>query len=318
MKTLFNKISIVSFLFATVIFSSCEKNVEIDIPDPETKYVVEGYIENDAPPYVILTKSIPFFAPTTIEDVENSFEHDATIKVSDGVDTVTLTEYRSDNLPQNLKDLLIDSLGQDIPTGDDEINFAFYTDFTFFGEIGKKYYLWIETQDGTVLTSETTIPQITPLDSLWFLPHPVEAKADSLVYLNGRFSDPAGEDNYARYFTRRNSEPYYPPFFASVVDDKSFAILNGQTFDFAFETGIERNSFDPETYGYFRRGDTISVRWSAIDKPHYDFWLTQESDRNNSGSPFAPPTVIKTNINGGLGIWGGYGTQYSTIIAPTN
>jgi hypothetical protein len=36
----------------------------------------------------------------------------------------------------------------------------------------------------------------------------------------------------------------------------------------------------------------------------------------NSGGPFGSATVIKTNINEGLGIWGGYAIYYDTLFIP--
>lgn len=297
------------------VFFSCEQNIEIDVPNSEPKIVVEGFIENNAPPYVILTKTVPFFDPTSIEDVENSFIHGAIVKVTDGVDTVLLTEVASDTLSNILSTLFIDSLGQELPQGGgNEINFYFYTNLTYWGSEGKSYWLLIETPDGEELSALTNIPEKTPLDSIWYSPHPDEGKNDSLAVLNGRFTDPAGINNYVRYFTRNNSEPYYPPIFQSVIDDKSYFNIDGESLNFTFEPGIDRTEFDEETYGYVRRGDTVTVKWSAIDEAHYDFWITLEFDRNGQGSPFARPTIINSNINGGLGIWGGYASTYKTIV----
>ena len=35
----------------------------------------------------------------------------------------------------------------------------------------------------------------------------------------------------------------------------------------------------------------------------------------SSGNPFSAPTTVTTNIEGGgLGVWGGYGATYDTLI----
>jgi hypothetical protein len=39
-----------------------------------------------------------------------------------------------------------------------------------------------------------------------------------------------------------------------------------------------------------------------------------ENQVANQGSPFAVPSNIKTNINGGLGLWVGYAAVYDTIV----
>lgn len=132
--------------------------------------------------------------------------------------------------------------------------------------------------------------------------------------LQVRFKDVPGEANYARYFTKRNSEPFYPGYFASVFND---SFLEGQAVEFALPRGQDRNdTINNDTYSYFWHGDTIEVKWCSIDRPHYDFWTTLESDQNNQGNPFGMPTRIMSNVEGGLGIWGGYGASYSKLIVP--
>ena len=104
------------------------------------------------------------------------------------------------------------------------------------------------------------------------------------------------------------------PGLSSVFDD---AIINGTIFDFPIDRGYNRNdSIDFDVYGLFDRGDTITVKWSNIDKAHFDFWRTYEFSLGSQGNPFASPLEIKSNIVGGLGIWGGYAPSYKTIIVP--
>jgi hypothetical protein len=69
-------------------------------------------------------------------------------------------------------------------------------------------------------------------------------------------------------------------------------------------------------YPYFLKGDTVTVKWSNIDQAQYNFWNSLEYEENNELNPFANPIVVASNINGGLGIWGGYGSTYKTMIVP--
>jgi hypothetical protein len=52
-----------------------------------------------------------------------------------------------------------------------------------------------------------------------------------------------------------------------------------------------------------------------VDYPHYQFWFTLEADRASNGNPFGFPTTIRSNINGGLGIWGGYAVSHHTVTS---
>ncbi len=305
-------------LIGITLFWSCEQDIELDAPEHEPKIVVEGSIYTDQVPFVILTRTTPFFEETSIEDIEESFVHGANITVTDGTDTVQLTEVSSDSLGQIILDYFTDSLGVDIPSdSSSQVTFYFYTDMSFsmIGQEGKSYWLDIET-GGNMLSSVTTIPVKAGLDSLWIEPHP-DPEVDTLVSVFARYADPAGVPNYVRYFSKRNSEPYYTPYFNSVYDDQSFVNYDGETFDFALEPGYDRNGdIDFETYLYFVKGDTMRFRWCAIDEATYDFWFSLEYDQGQTGGIFSKPIVISSNIVGGLGVWAGYAVDEYQVIIP--
>jgi hypothetical protein len=56
---------------------------------------------------------------------------------------------------------------------------------------------------------------------------------------------------------------------------------------------------------------------SNIDKTTFDFWRTMEYSYQSVGNPFSTPTKVMGNISGNaLGYFGGYATQYRTLIVP--
>lgn len=272
------------------LLSSCEKDITVDNGPSVEQLVVEGYIETGLPPYLLLTKTSDYYSTFYLDSLGNFFVHDAIVKVSDGTDTITLTEFT------------IDTFGAPVSA---------YIGFGMIGEVGKTYTLSVEA-NGKLLTSVTTIPQVFPLDSIWYETGADEDN-DTLVRLICRYADPPQLGQYVRYFTSVNGGAYYPGY-NSVFED---VLINGTTFDFPLDRGVNRNdtaSFD--NYGLFRKGDTITVKWSGIDKPHFDFWRTMEFELGGQGSPFAAPVIIQTNINGGQGIWGGYSSSFKTLVVP--
>ena len=330
-------ISFIAFIsFISFFFAGCEKDISIVIPEGEEDVVVYGAIEQDLPPFIILTKSLPVFATNDIETIQNSFVHNAIIKISDGNDTVQLYEYCLNEVEGAIKDIIVEEfdLFGAMQAG---INFCVYSldsnDYfsyllckinnscdnanIFLGKTGKIYSLAIDAE-GKKLSATTLIPQPIPLDSLWWMPHS-DPKKDTLVVFWVRYTDPPGERNYARYFTKRNQEPFFPGYFLSVFNDE---LINGESFNFPLERGQDEDPheyndngqhLDP-SYGYFKKGDEIIIKWCQIDKAHYDFWRTLEVDKNSAGNPFGSPTKIISNIDGGLGIWGGYGAFYDTLV----
>jgi hypothetical protein len=71
----------------------CEKKVDFRLHDQPDKLVVEGIIENDQPPIVILSKSVGYFSKISADILNNSFVHGAEVDVSNGSLTHKFKEY---------------------------------------------------------------------------------------------------------------------------------------------------------------------------------------------------------------------------------
>ena len=76
---------------------ACEKEFSPDLPTTADDIVVEGYIEavltgrQATPPYVLLTKAIPFFKE--IKSFNGLYVNGAEVWVSDGQDSARLQEF---------------------------------------------------------------------------------------------------------------------------------------------------------------------------------------------------------------------------------
>jgi hypothetical protein len=308
-----NPTLLLSFL-VLIGLSSCEKDISVDLPTPESKVVVEGSIKAGQPPLVLLSRNAPFFGEVDLSSIDQYFVQGAIVQLSDGFSQIDLAEICLSDLDPEFAELASAEFG--IPLNEEggfDVDFCFYTLDTsgtdlMIGIPGRNYELTVFFEEDT-LTALTSIPEPVGIDSLWWEPHP-DVEADSLVRLNVRFTDPDTLGNFYRYFTKQNSEPFYPGI-NSVFDD---LFVNGEQFDFSLDRGQSRSaSFDLDTYGFFWRGDTIILEWASIDQEHYSFWQTLEYDAGNVG-PFASATTISTNVQGGLGIFGGYGSAYDTLI----
>jgi hypothetical protein len=320
--------SIFYLLIVAVALVSCEEEYIPDTVFDRPQIVVEGYIEqspNALPPYVILTRSSPFLATLDTAAINALFVHGAEVWVSDGTDSVQLTEICLSDIAA-LDSALAQSVAQGLGFGGSSngVNFCFYVDADAFISgmpslnirTYGRYNLRINAE-GQTLTATTTMPLYIPIDSFSFTPRDAANPNDSLFQLYGYFTDPVGEQNYYRIFSRRNQEPMYAASSlatgTSVTDDK---IFNGQSFQFDILRGQPISAeFDPQTYGFFRRGDTVAVRGAALDYEHFRFWQTVEFNANSQG-PFGTYVRIKSNVNGGLGVWGAIGYEDYTIILP--
>jgi hypothetical protein len=289
-----------SFVFS---LASCEKEVNIDLNTGPPKLVIEGQIENDGFPFVVLTKSVGYFSTIDLSLLENNFVHGAVIKVSDGIKTVTLKEYSLDTGVNNLNKFYFYS-----------IDFADTIANKFTG-ITEKYYSLTVEYEGKTYESITKIPSVRGVDSMWFQAPKEQVEVPDAVILVAKFTDPDTPGNFLRYFTRRNNEFFLPGISSVYPDD----LVNGTTIDsLVLEAGYNRSkNVNRDSLGYFFKGDTVTLKWCSIDKSVYDFYRTYEYATGTIGNPFASPVSVLTNIKGGaLGIWAGYGAKYKTAVVP--
>lgn len=296
-------------LLVSFIFSSCEKEIDLALITGEDKIVVEGVIETDEYPYVTITKSIAFFSKIDLSNV--GYIKDAIITVEDlnNNKLITLKEYSIDTLI----DGTIFSFVVYAP------DFADTNSINFKGQVNHSYKLSINS-GGKNYESITKIPFPTPLDSLFLVPVP--DSNDSLKICKGMYDDPDTLGNCVRIETlmqRKNKKSEPERFYTastSVYDDD---VINGIRFPVTIDLGYDKNRpFGPDenflNINYLRKGDTLTIKWSAIDKQTFRFWETLAFSKGSIGNPFASPTKVQGNIPGAIGIWGGYSPTYQTII----
>lgn len=278
---------------------SCESEIDIDLPPPDTYVVIDGIIENGEYARIAVTKTAPYFDTISIATLSGIFINDAVVILSDGLVSDTLT-------------LTID------PTQFPPI---FYqgNNPALMGQEWKKYYLTVYAL-GDTLTSTTTIPGAVPIDSLgWDQFGPDDSLGIGMIY----FKEPDSLGNYYFLQCKKPSWAYYVS--VGGQDLSNDYVVNGSYISFTFFQPNELpgwfNTASGDTSGtdgagFFSRGDTIMAKLCSIDKVTFDFLRTYEDAAGSFGNPFSAPTFVESNIHGGLGGFVGYGTSYSTYIVP--
>ena len=302
---------------------ACEKEITVDLPTTEPKLVVEGTIEPGRPPIVILTRTQSFFAPTDLASIASIFVNGALITMSDGFTTITLDAICSSDLTDEeiILAAAITGLDPDLLT---LANICVYTSLNpaDTGVIGRTYSLQV-IADGKTLTSITTLPAPVALDSAWFKLALQDPGDDTLGFIWGRLSDPAGSTNQYRWLAQRinrgyggkpKDASYIAPLF-SCFDDR---YANGLSFEFAYNRGTATYSTaeddENEEAGFFKRGDTVVVKFVSFGRPEYDFYNSLDDNTASQGDLFSNPENVVSNINGGLGIWAGWSPSYYTVV----
>ncbi len=170
-------------LVALILFFSvygCQKEDPKSLGGYSPKFVVEGWIEENDYPYVILSHNLPFFTAVDSAQLSEIVIRFAKVTVSDGENSEVLTARRDNNyFPPYI-----------------------YRGSELKGQSGKTYTLKIEYA-GNTLTSTTTIPPRAALDSIWFV-----AKGDNneKAQLFVKFTDKVDARNFYKLYTKTNTE----------------------------------------------------------------------------------------------------------------
>ncbi len=307
------------FLATLFISLSCTKEVQIDIPGYQKQLAVDGFIETDLPPFVVLTTSKDIYSPTDLNAYLNSFISGAVVTVSDGTTTLQLSEICTDNLPPGTEDIAAGFFG--IPKEElKNYHICAYTSFnpSIFGKVGKTYSLTIQ-YDGQEYSAVTSILQPTKLDKVFWK---AEKASPEWGFSWATLSDPGNQYDAYRWEVKRTNldedgQPRdsdftktYNPYF----DDQ---FINGLTFDFAYENPMSyRDGKNPEEFrGYYQIGDTVVIKLSKMNREAFNFLNKKYTQLRTGANPFATPTNIPSNIKGGaLGLWVGYSPSFDTLI----
>lgn len=265
---------------------SCQKKIDVKIPDYVQKLVVEGKIETGQTPEVYLSYTVPYFGNHT-NSLSDFAVKGALVTVTDGSSTDTL------------KDLT--GLGY------------YYKALNMVGVAGKTYDLSI-LLNGKTYTAQTTIWPQVKLDSLWFK----VMRYDSLGFVYAHMTDPGNEQNNYRWFAKRigKDQTFIAPL-GSSFDDK---FISGKSFDFAYDRGVIQGSTATDDNnnerGFFKKNDQVIVKFCTIGPNEYLFFRSYDANIISNGNPFAAPSNLQSNLQGKdvLGVWCGYNSYIDTLI----
>jgi len=324
------------YIFFCLVLLSCQDEITLSLPQVNMKIVVEGSIEPDFPPYVILTKNEGYFDPITENYPSNIYINDADSVIvwyySDSGDSIARLLKQID---QNLLQLVgIDSTVPPIYTVDDYNFFSENPNPYNFSKEETTYFLKIKWNN-QVITSQTTIPKSTILDSIWIEKNET-AKREYKCDIRAMYSDPADRQNNILIKSKRiqhyeiNRKDTllcdtinYPDFPFKLVDAGSDILVNGQSFETYFPRP-EESGFPTGTYNSSHeiecgdnlitfKEDIVIIKFCQIDEASMKFWRGLTRQEGTNGNPFAEPSNLVSNINGGLGIWAGYSPVYYKV-----
>ncbi|MDR1458967.1 MAG: DUF4249 domain-containing protein [Bacteroidales bacterium] len=284
-----------------ILLSGCETPISLTIPNKENTKIIEGWIENDGTPVVIISRSLSYYSTINGESLLSSVDTNAIVKVSDDMG-------KTEQLIRGFSnDHFLGVLGK-----------AYVGNGTVKGIPGHSYTLYVES-DGNIYTAQTTIPLNTvQIDSFGLFRQFTDTTASLRVF----FTDRANSYDCYRFFLMiKDLDLHYSQIFSGTFDDLTFNGLSASyemmrspqsNLSLSGQSKEERENYYRST---FRVGDTVYVKSTLTDKATQEYWFPLQTDISMGMNPFLTPGTYPTNIQGEnvSGIWSGYHARYDTI-----
>ncbi len=252
-------------LLAALFFAACgnlEKEIDLDLPEYQSQYVVECYLEPGQPFSLVLTKSVPYFEPfpeDPLEFIEGILVDSAEVSITHNGKTYVLENQ-----------LYLNSTTQKL--------FNYFNPELVPADFDHDFSLQITTPDGKTITSTTRILPIVPIDSVVV---EFDEEQDTLARVLTYLTDDLSQPNYYRRMLHLNSLDSIP--------DQDFTTFD----DFVDDGQIVFGS------GYiFEEGDTAFNTIFHIERAYFEFWESTFNAINANGNPFGQPSSIISNLSG--------------------
>lgn len=267
--------------FLSLLLWSCSDS-EPPLPAGAMPIVVEGWIEKDMSPVVIVTHAADLTAENPTFD--GFVEKWARVSIYDNG-----TQY-----------ILSGRIDKDYAAS------FVYTSARLHGREGHTYRLVVETETDSAEAAVTMLPApaITRLEAV-----PV-AGNDTLFSIRA-YVDGIAPEGYYKFFTRTQGlETRNFGSFLGTFMGKDYNSGDG----YIITRGIHSSYDDKNFSHYYAKGSTVIVSIAAIDSALYDFWSVFDSNLSLSGNLFFTfAENCPSNIRGGLGYWAAYSPSVKII-----
>ncbi len=290
------KTNYILIILATIVaFTSCEKIIDISIPESERKLVLNGLLIAGKPIEIKLSKSVSVFEENAIIDIVSNakvevFENEILLGEATHINSGW---YRLDNkaiagakytlkvTQTGLQHIIAETT---VPNQD----FSFKTDTVLFiSEWGQRMYKL--KYSATTNTSNKSFYMLKPYEkpSVYYFINE-KGLADSAYYTNyyGAFQtqDPSLISNWYGEF-----------------------LFSSET----FSNNTKNIDFD---FNISNSNTTVYIDYYAISEDFYKHRVTISKYMENSGNPLVEPVLVYSNVNGGLGFLGGAMVKSDSIV----
>ena len=282
--TIINKPAV--YLLVLLALAGCGKlqnSIDVPLPSYSAELVVECYLEPGKVPSLAVTTSVPYLSA-----VLPQVPTDVTVNITMPNGTVVPLAFKP-----NYAALVDTSSGQKFHShiGRDPL----------VARPGDVFTLDVRDTQGRHVTSSTTMLPPVPIDSVEYKFND-KTGAERKAYFLTSFRDPPTADDCYRLQLHKGN-PAKGALLKRPEVDNSFEdrLLNGRPF------------LVGTTYR-FLKGDTVTATLYHTDAAFFRFRESVRDARSANGNPFAQPSAIYSNVQGGVGIFAVLSATKTTAI----
>ena len=260
-----------SIIALFIIFVSCEKDVDIELPAVKPQLVVFGVVSpEDTATRIQVRKSKPYFGHNS-EDYFNVIE-DALVKIT-----------------HNKREYILPF---------DEASSTYRVDSSVLRIVpGAKYSLEVEVDNFPIATSTITIQKNVnrTLDLV-----SISENDQDMTEFKVKWHDNEQEKNYYRltgyYELVENTNEYYS---GGILDNDEMYLFDDVNWNGEWKesNGLRTNESATKT---------VYLKLLTVDYHYYQYHKTVWLQYDQGVSPFSEPTLIYSNIENGLGVFCSY------------
>ncbi|SFQ01309.1 DUF4249 domain-containing protein [Hymenobacter arizonensis] len=255
-----------------------EQDIDVELPSYSAELAVECYLEAGKRPSLTVTTTVPYLGAVVPQLPSN-----VTVRLTLPNGTVVPLAFQPNY--QALTDTVS--------------GIKFYTHIgrdTLVARAGDVFKLEVSDTQGRRVTGTTTMLAPIPIDSVEYKFNDKSGSERKAYFLTSFLDPPTPNDCYRLQLHR--GDPAKGALLKRPETDNSFEdrLLNGQRFVLG-------------TSYRFSKGDTVTATLYHTDAAFYRFRQSVRDARNANGNPFAQPSAIFSNVQGGVGIF--------SVLSPT-
>jgi hypothetical protein len=266
---------ILAMFSAMILFASCETDADIPLPEVDPKIVINCFISDE----IEVIKAAVFKSDPVFSDNDGNYpyagkvEEDMYVVISNGSITAELifnpqTEFYE--------------VGTDV----------------FPLVAGGNYTLTVTAPDGETVSANTTIPVNAPI---------VQSSSFTQEQISNDFYGEQTRVTIKQTLTDPSSSFDYYRFYYVLQDQFLTNMYVGE--DYADDNSLDGNLLynEHELTAYYGSDNPITSIKAFVIRGSEEYQRFHKTVYNQSpGDPFSEPSIIYSNVDGGLGVFAGY------------